>query len=235
MKKIFSHESAKEVHSLLAKEYGDVTQLHRDSPTIAGDSVLDSLIATLLTQATNDRNALKAFQELKGKGRTWEEIHGMSGDELAEVIACGGLGRQKARYIQKILDNIRSEHPDYSLEALRETSPETVRAYLTALPGVGAKTAACVQAFALGQTAFPVDTHVARIMKRLGWAPARWTPTKIQNKMESTLDPAIQSDLHVYLINHGRRVCQAIRPRCNGCVLRKYCEHYTINYDKVSD
>ena len=233
MDKIFSSELAKKVHSLLAKEYGDVTKLHLDSPTIAGNTVLDSLIATLLTQATNDRNALRAFKELKGKGRTWEEIHGMSGDELADVIACGGLGRQKAGYIKKILENIRREYRDYSLEALRETPSETVRSYLTALPGVGPKTAACVQAFALGQPAFPVDTHVARIIRRLGWTPVKWSPTKIQEKMENTLDPAIQSDLHVYLINHGRRVCQAIKPRCNQCVLREHCGQYGVKDDET--
>lgn len=202
--------------------YGSASILHQTSPTLAGETVLDCLIATLLTQATNDRYALKAFLALKEKYPKWESVMGLSEETLAAIVRPAGLGREKARNILGILKAIHS-NGSLSLEPLHSMASEAVRAYLLSLPGVGPKTAACVQAFSLNQPAFPVDTHVHRILKRWGFISAKTTPQQAQKTMEETIPKAIQSDFHVYLIHHGRTVCQASKPRCEECILKKEC------------
>src|SRR5581483_6576487 len=87
-------------------------------------------------------------------------------------------------------------------------------------PGVGPKTAACVLVFAMGRAAFPVDTHVHRIVTRLGWIPPQTTADRAYRLLGPLIPPSARYDLHVALIGHGRTVCDAQRPRCAVCVLR---------------
>lgn len=115
--------------------------------------------------------------------------------------------------------------PPLSLEHLRTADSEAVKAALTAYPGVGPKTASCVLLFALGRPEFPVDTHVARLAARLGWAPAVDREGAYAS-LNAGLPPHLRADLHVLLVTHGRRRCGARAPRCDGCALTAECAWY---------
>lgn len=211
------------IHQRFEDAYGPTHILHRESPTLAGETVLDCLIATLLTQATNDKNALKAYLNLKRIHPRWETVIGLTEEELAMIILCAGLARGKAKHILELLKRIEIDQGSLTLDPLQNASPEAARAYLVGLPGVGSKTAACVQAFALNQAAFPVDTHVHRILKRWGWVEPRTTPEQAQKLMEECIPKTLQSNFHVYLIHHGRTICRASNPRCSECLMADTC------------
>ena len=100
-----------------------------------------------------------------------------------------------------------------------------VESYLRGLPGVGPKTAACVLVLAMGRAAFPVDTHVHRIARRLGWVPANSTADHAHQVLGPLVPPEIRYDLHLAMITHGRTVCRAARPSCDACVLRDLCAY----------
>jgi endonuclease-3 len=91
---------------------------------------------------------------------------------------------------------------------------------------VGPKTAAIVLLFALGRPAFPVDTHVHRVARRLGLIPERTTREKAHELLEGLVPREIYYSFHLNLIAHGRAVCQARVPQCGVCVLREDCDYY---------
>jgi endonuclease-3 len=93
---------------------------------------------------------------------------------------------------------------------------------LTSLAGVGRKTANVVLAFAFGQPAFPVDTHVKRVANRLGLARSD-NPDKVEESLKKVFKKEDWSQAHHWMIWHGRLVCKAQRPLCGECVLADLC------------
>jgi endonuclease-3 len=186
-------------------------------------SPLDGLVATLLSQNTNDTNSEKAFYEMKRRWPSWEKVAVTAVEELASAIRVAGLGPTKSARIREILSIVKHDFGDYSLSALFSVPAEEARQYLTNLPGIGPKTAACVLAFELSVPAFPVDTHVARIVRRLGWFDQKQGPVEIQENMEEQVPPARQAGGHLNFILHGRNVCHARKPFCLKCVLGDLC------------
>jgi endonuclease-3 len=185
--------------------------------------IIDELVATVLSQATSDRNSERAFAELKARFPCWEQVVEAPWDEVANAIRSGGIADQKARRIQQILRVIEELEGRIDLGRLNELDDQAVEEYLTALPGVGPKTAACVLVFSMGRAAFPVDTHVLRVAARLGWIPPKTTGDKAHRLLAHRVPPDIRYDLHIALITHGRTVCKAQRPRCEACVLLDLC------------
>ncbi len=96
--------------------------------------------------------------------------------------------------------------------------------HLEAIPGVGRKTAACVMIFALGRPEIPVDTHVYRVGGRLGLFRPNASFSEAHDEMLRVTDPEDAYELHINLIEHGRRVCRP-RPRCNECALARMCPY----------
>jgi len=188
--------------------------------------ILDEVVATVLSQHTSDRNSERAFAQLKAAFPDWDQVLDAEPGTLADVIRCGGIADQKARRIQQILAAIRAREGRIDLSRLNDLDDAAVEEYLTSLPGVGPKTAACVLVFSMGRAAFPVDTHVYRIAARLGWIPPKVTAAKAHQILGQAVPPDIRYDLHIALIAHGRMVCKAQRPRCEECVLRDQCGYH---------
>lgn len=186
---------------------------------------LDGLILTLLSQNTNDRNRDKAYEALRAACPAWSDVAGLPAGEIAALIRSAGLGDTKSARMKEILAIIRGDFGAYSLAALAGWEPGRVREYLSNLPGIGPKTVACVMVFDLHMPAFPVDTHVARISRRLGWTPEKWPPEKIQGFLEETVPAARCMGGHLNMIEHGRRVCHARKPECPICVLQGLCDY----------
>jgi endonuclease-3 len=214
-------EKAREIVSALRGEYGRDRARRSCRPT-------DSLIRTILSQHTADRNSSLAYERLVERYPGWEEIAYADLDQLAEAIRPAGLAHQKARHIQAALREIERRQGDMNLDTLRSLPLEEARAFLLSLPGVGPKTAACVLLFSCDLPALPVDTHVHRLSRRLGLIEQHVSAEGAHDALQALVEPADVYDFHVNLIAHGRRVCTARDPRCGVCVLQTLCSDYGV-------
>ncbi len=192
-------------------------------PWKAGRRPLDSLIGTILSQNTNDRNSGAAMVRLTEAFRQWDEVADAPLRRIAAAIRVAGLHRQKARSIRAVLRRIREERGRPTLDFLRRRPTEKVKSYLLDLPGVGPKTAACVLLFSLRRPVLPVDTHVHRVSRRLGLIGPKVSAEKAHDLLARIVPPEKVYAFHVLLIQHGRHVCRARRPDHDTCCLRDIC------------
>lgn len=188
-------------------------------------AALDTLIQTILSQNTSDTNSDRAFRSLKKAFPTWAEAAAAPVGAVERAIRSGGLAKIKARRIQTILRSIHQNTGRWDLGLLSRQPTETIRQELLRLPGVGPKTVACVLLFSLRRPAMPVDTHVERVSKRLGWASPRTAPDRIGLEYEQVVPPEHMLELHLLLVTHGRRICKARNPQCGRCPLRARCAY----------
>ena len=188
-------------------------------------SIIDEMIATVLSQHTSDLNSERAFAQLKAKFPAWEQVLEAPEEQVADAIRSGGMANQKAGRIQRILGAIEQREGHLDLSGLHDRDDAAIQEYLTSLPGVGPKTAACVLVFSMGRAAFPIDTHVHRIVTRLGWIPPKATADATYRLLNPAIPPEIRYDLHLAFITHGRTVCKAQNPRCRECVLADLCDY----------
>lgn len=196
-------------------------------PELGHDEPLDGLILTILSQNTNDRNRDSAFTKLKLLYPEWRDAAQADVRELEATVRTAGLAHTKAGRIMNILGMIHDDFGEYSLKKLAKEKSEVVREYLRALPGVGAKTVACVMLFDMKMPAFPVDTHVTRVSKRVGVAPSNKSPEEISQLYESVVPVERCLGGHVNIIAHGRAVCRAKKPDCKNCVLCRKCDFFS--------
>jgi endonuclease III len=181
------------------------------------------LVLTLLSQNTADSNSGRAFSRLLEKYADWQAVIDAPLAEVEDTIRPGGLAPTKAPRLQHLLADVRERAGGFDLSFLRERPLAEARQWLRELTGVGPKTAACVLVFALGLPGLPVDTHVHRVALRLGLAPPKLPPEKVQELLEATVPPEDQFLFHVMLIRHGRHTCSSQRPACGRCPLLPGC------------
>ena len=193
-------------------------------PELGHDDPLDGLILTVLSQNTNDKNRDAAFTKLKTLYPAWPDVIQAGRAKLEDAVRIAGLAHTKAGRIINILNIIHEDFGEYSLEKLALENNSTIREYLRALPGVGAKTVACVMLFDMKRPAFPVDTHITRISKRVGLAPEKTSPEEISCFYESVVPIPRCLGGHVNIIEHGREICRARNPKCGCCVLASKCD-----------
>ncbi|MGE3857189.1 MAG: endonuclease III [Dehalococcoidia bacterium] len=205
-----------ELIAILDEAYGRAPQQASDAPVF-------ELVLTLLSQHTSDRNSGQAMHRLIERFPTWDAVLAAPVREVEDAIRPGGLAPTKSKRLQELLAEVRTRRPDWDLRFLRDLDLEEAKAWLTSLPGVGPKTAACVLLFALERPALPVDTHVERVAKRLGLVPLKMAADKAHAALEATLRPDEVYAFHVDLIQHGRRTCHARGPKCDECPLEARC------------
>jgi endonuclease-3 len=187
---------------------------------------LDALVETVLSQNTSDLNSARAFRQLKLAYPTWASLVKAGPQRLERVIRSGGLARTKSRRLVTLLKTIKRREGRYDLGFLRRLDASSACERLTRLPGVGPKTRACVLLFACGHPAFPVDTHVHRIVGRLGLVPRAASAAAAQALLEPAVPARRALDLHLNLIRLGREVCRPRQPRCVRCPVRRGCRYY---------
>lgn len=211
-------EKAWQVYFKLLEAYGEPDFTPETSP-------VDELIWTILSANTNDTNSGRAFRQLKATfGDDWDAVRTADLDEIKEAIRTAGMYNQKAPRIVSTLEAIKADRGTYTLDHVAVMPVDQALAYLTALPGVGHKTASIVLLFSFGMAAFPVDTHIQRISQRLGISDANASPEKIKGIWEELLPGETYLALHINLITHGREVCVARKPRCVRCALAALCD-----------
>lgn len=181
---------------------------------------LGILIAIVLTQNTNDKNANVALERLYevSNGFSREKLLSMSLEEIANAIRISGMQRQKARTIKAIVQR-------FDEFTLINENPEVLIKKLLSTPGVGPKTVDVFLLMVRGYPTFPIDTHCRRVLTRLGFIRQKEKYETIREVVIRELgrDKEALLKFHTLLIIHGRRVCTARRPRCSECPLKDIC------------
>ncbi|MCK9486538.1 MAG: endonuclease III [Dehalococcoidia bacterium] len=206
----------REIIEILDAEYGRTPQQISNEPVY-------ELVLTLLSQHTSDLNSGEAMHRLVEAFPDWDAVLDAPVSEVEDAIRPGGLAPTKSKRLQALLAEVKARRPGWDLSLLEEMDLEEAKAWLTSLPGVGPKTAACVLLFSLGRPALPVDTHVERVSKRLGLVPPKMPADKAHAVLEAMVAPEDVYAFHVDLIQHGRRTCHARNPKCGECALVAKC------------
>lgn len=183
----------------------------------------DELVFTILSQNTTDVNAGRALEKLKDKYPRWEDVAAAPVRSIAAAIKSSGISGPKSRYIKGSLSALVAEHGGVDMEFLKGMDDREALDYLTKLPGVGVKTAACVLMFSLGRPVMPVDTHVFRVCKRLDFLPEDASREEAHWILNAIVPPDDKYSFHINVVTHGRKVCKALRPRCGECVIEGLC------------
>lgn len=207
------------VAKALGELYG-VPQWRKDTPPV------DELVSCVLSQNTTDANRDRAFDALRLRYPTWQAVIDAPVDDLIETIKVAGLANQKGPRIQEILRYIQAERGDFNIDFLGELPLEEAKAWLTALNGIGPKTAAIVLCFSFNRPAFPVDTHIHRVGQRIGFLPDGITADKAHPVMEAIVPAEDHYAFHINLITHGRQICRARSPLCERCPITEHCDYY---------
>lgn len=211
------------VHQRLVAAYGTPTWRQHLPP-------VDELVSTILSQSTSDTNRDKAFAALQAGFADWEAVMNAPEAAVREAIRPAGLANQKAPRIQAALQEVYRRQGKLSLDFLADLPLAEAQAWLTSINGVGPKTAAIVLLFAFNRPAFPVDTHVHRVTRRLGLIGPKVSAEKAHQLLPQLGDPETFYAFHLNVIRHGREVCQARRPNCALCPLQGLCDDYQARH-----
>lgn len=207
-------------------------------PELRPIKVLDELILTVLSQNTNDKNRDRAWFSLLEKYPpekcekiinneassteheiNWVEVSKSSEKEIQDVINVAGLAGSKAATIKRVLKKVNEDFGSLNMQNVNDWSSQRIFEYLVSIKGVGPKTANCVLCFSLGKSAFPVDTHVLRILKRLEIIPENTSLDKANRLMSSMVPENLHLPLHMNIIRLGRTICRPSKPKCSQCPL----------------
>lgn len=187
---------------------------------------IDELVSTILSQSTSDGNRDKGFFALKERYSDWHELLDAPVEDIVAAIRPAGLANQKGPRIQEALRFIIAERGELNIDFLADMPVDEARDWLVQIKGVGLKTASIIMLFSFDRPAFPVDTHVHRISRRVGLVGPKVNAEKAHHVMEMLGEPETFYSLHLNLIQHGRQVCLARKPRCESCVLQDECDYF---------
>ncbi len=182
-----------------------------------------TLIITIISQNTADTNTERAFENLsKHFEITPKALATAPTSQLEECLHVAGLYKSKAKTIQTT-SKIVLEKFGGSLKPILALPLEEARKTLTEMPGVGPKTADVVLLFSANQPTVPVDTHVNRVSKRLGLAPAEGGYEDVRLILQAQFDSKDYLTVHLLLIALGRKYCRARQPHCTECPVNSSC------------
>jgi DNA (cytosine-5)-methyltransferase 1 len=198
------------------------------------DDPLAETVYILLSKQTQEPVYQRIYRELRHRYPRWVDVLAAPDEELVELLRPAGLYEQRARQLKELLAIVeeanRSRHigpfarrpRDLTLDFLHKLDDANAEAFLTALPGVGPKSARCVLAYSLERSAFAVDTHVHRIFNRLQVIESNGRK-KDHDPFQEIVPDRMRKRLHINLVHHGRAVCQTQKAKCGECVLVSFC------------
>jgi endonuclease-3 len=190
-----------------------------------GEGPFAVLTVTILSQNSTDVAALRAYESLKKE--VGISPHRIAASPLSKIESCirvAGLYRNKARALKRLSKEILKHGCDYLEHLLTLPLPEA-RERLMALPQVGPKTADVFMAVMAKAPVLPVDTHVARVARRLGLAVRGRGYEAVRSSLESQVPPELRHEAHMLLITLGRRVCKSRAPLCYRCPVNQLCPY----------
>jgi endonuclease-3 len=198
---------ARVANERLRLEYPDaLCELDHGSP-------FELLAATILSAQCTDKRVNLVTPQLFARYPDAEALAEADPEELEGIIRSTGFFRSKAKSLIGMANGLVERHDGEVPGPMRE---------LTALPGVGRKTANVVRSVALDLPGLPVDTHVGRLARRLALTEEE-DPVKVEMALNPMVPARERGDFSLRLILHGRRVCGARSPQCEDCVLNDFC------------
>ena len=214
-----------QVYERLLETYGVLPLKPRRAP-------MHELISTMLSHRTTQRNEALAYDQMWERFGSWEAIRAAPLNELIESIAPSNFAEVKAPNIQEALRRIIAKRGEPSIDFLQDLPAEDGVRWLTALPGVGIKTATLVLLFCFAKPVLPVDTHVHRVSQRLGLIGPRVNPTAAHPLLQALFpaDAVVLFNFHKHLLKHGQQICPWGMPHCERCMLTDLCDWFKANH-----
>jgi endonuclease-3 len=170
-------------------------------------------------------NSERTFAALKARFKSWDDVLAARESTVARTIKAGGLANQKAAVIKSLLRQIKDERGSLDLSFLRGLTTAEAAEYLSRFRGIGPKTVACTLLFACDKETFPLDTHIFRVLRRVGLLPAKCSDARAHQLMTALIPAGKFYSFHVNLIRHGRRLCRPRDPLCQRCPVVEYCDY----------
>jgi len=181
-----------------------------------------SLIGVMLSAQSQDKRTAVACRQLFALADTPEDMIKISQEDVIEAIRPAGLHNAKSKNILATSKML--------LENFNGRVPQTQKELMT-LPGVGRKSSDIVMRFVWGQPHIAVDTHVFRLLWRLGWAD-NLNEAKASITVNNTTPDKYKYGAHMWLITHAKLVCRSSSPGCDDCVIKAVCDHRDVNVPK---
>ena len=215
----------REIARILAVLYGTPDLGNKLDPT-------DELVYIILSRKTPEKAYQETFAAVKARFPQWDDLLDARRAEVEKIVRPGGLAGKKTTSLFGALGTIRDTFGRCSLEPARDWSDDKLEEFLCGLPEIQRKSAYCIMMYSFGREVFPADTHVGRVLSRLG--PYRelgldlegLDHKKLQHVLADLIPPPLRYSLHVNLVEHGREVCRAAKPRCDQCELKSFCRYY---------
>ena len=176
----------------------------------------------LLSSKTSDGQYRRTYAALAARFPRLIDLAEASLRDIRACIHTGGLARAKANRLKRIARILVKLGPDPS-ESLRSMSAPNVYSFLTALPGVGPKSALCVMMCSLNHDVLPVDVNMSRIAVRVGAVPPELKHYRYQQLLPRLTPDGRSKELHVAMVVHGRTMCVPRSPKCGACPIRDLC------------
>jgi endonuclease III len=215
----------REVARILAVLYGTPDLGNKPDP-------VDELVYIILSRKTREGAYQHGFELLKQRFATWDDLLDCPRRDVERVVFSGGLSTKKTASLYGALEKLRETFGACTLEPARDWPDDRLEDFLCGLPEIQRKSAYCIMMYSFGRRVFPADTHVGRVLSRLG--PYRelglsldgLDHKKLQRVLADLIPPNLRYSLHVNLVEHGRAVCRSVRPLCGQCELRNFCRYY---------
>jgi DNA (cytosine-5)-methyltransferase 1 len=215
----------REVARILAVLYRSPDLGNKADPT-------DELVYIILSRKTREGAYQEGFDTLKKRFRTWDELLNTPRAEVEKLVFSGGLSRKKVTSLYGALSKLRDVFGSCTLAPARDWPDEKLAAFLCELPEIERKSAYCVMMYSFGRRVLPADTHVGRVLSRigpygeLGLLLDGLDHKRLQRELADLIPPNLRYSLHVNLVEHGRTVCRSPRPLCEKCELRNLCRYH---------
>lgn len=225
---VFSNEPNGEIVAMVKNRAREILYILRNnfslpSWTSSGRRPFSTLIRTVLSQATADKNTNRAFKNLSTRFPiTPEALAKTDTKEIEKAIMVAGLYRNKSMVI-KNLSRIVLQQYNGSLNFIYSLPFEEARKRLLRLPGVGPKTADIILLFCADKSTIPIDTHVNRVSKRLRLVPPNASYETTRKALQSLYPSKDYLPVHLLLISLGRKYCKARKPLCKPCLVNELC------------
>jgi DNA (cytosine-5)-methyltransferase 1 len=215
----------REVARILAAVHGSPRLGNKEDP-------VDELVYIILARKTREDAYQATFDALKARFARWDHLLDTPREAVSGLVHSGGLSGKKTASLYGALGKLRDMFGSCTLEPVREWPDDQLERFLCSLPEISRKSAYCVMMYALGRQVFPVDTHVGRVLSRigpyreLGLSLAGLDHKKLQARLADVVPSNLRYALHVNLVAHGRATCRAARPLCGQCEIRNFCATY---------
>ncbi|RLG84644.1 MAG: endonuclease III [Thermoprotei archaeon] len=220
-------ELGKRITYALRQMHGKIDLNEFIARRIRSKELFEYIIAVMLSQNTSDRNAIKAYERLRdllNGSIVPEKILQTRFDDIVNAIRPAGMHYQRARRIIELAKLfMNNDFVNKIINDITNMDVEEARKLLTSLPGIGSKSADVILLMYFGKPTFPVDTHIMRITKRLGYI-GKYDYENIRRFWMDIIDPRDYLEIHLLLVTHGRRICKPRNPLCNKCLLSGLCK-----------